>query len=244
MEDRPTIAERYARATRSSHLEVNELRTGDVDVLIAAGWVGDTLGTLLYRLVSEYDSAKGEKALYEAEVGRLQLLHKKHVEQRDREQKAMAHGPTRYAVLRAEVERLSQEIAREMVTGRAMVLMNLRSLAPAKQALGRFALLHAQVCKYQIKDADVLALAGRVLDVYLDPNCGHCNGRGFTGGSHRGEKQVICRPCKGSGKRRDAIGRNTDERQFAGSLLFEMSDKTARVERSMRNFLRTRVADA
>ncbi len=45
-----TIADRYVRATSSSHLALKE-SIGDVDVLIAAGWVeGDSVATALYRM--------------------------------------------------------------------------------------------------------------------------------------------------------------------------------------------------
>ena len=46
--------ERYSRAISSSHLEVTD-KPGDVDALIAAGWIRDGLATMLYRLRVEYD---------------------------------------------------------------------------------------------------------------------------------------------------------------------------------------------
>lgn len=51
------MADRYARAITSSNLKVGPSeREGDVDALIAAGWVsGDSLGSLLYRLRCEWD---------------------------------------------------------------------------------------------------------------------------------------------------------------------------------------------
>lgn len=53
-----TTEEKYARAVNSSHLE---MRPGmdAVSVIIAAGWVRDGLGTILYRLRTEHDCAKG-----------------------------------------------------------------------------------------------------------------------------------------------------------------------------------------
>lgn len=56
MIDKPTMPERYARAMESSHLEMSNERAGDVDLLIAAGWVKEGLGTMLYRLRVEFDS--------------------------------------------------------------------------------------------------------------------------------------------------------------------------------------------
>jgi hypothetical protein len=57
--DRPTIGERYRRATQSSDLRVESRRVGDADLLIAAGWA-DSLGIMLYRLASEYDQVAAE----------------------------------------------------------------------------------------------------------------------------------------------------------------------------------------
>jgi hypothetical protein len=60
IEDRPTIAERYACAMESSNLRTNLERGCDTDVLMAAGWANAPLGTGLYRLRAEFDSAKAE----------------------------------------------------------------------------------------------------------------------------------------------------------------------------------------
>lgn len=53
-----TTEEKYARAVNSSHLE---MRPGmdAISIIIAAGWVRDGLGTILYRLRTEHDVAKG-----------------------------------------------------------------------------------------------------------------------------------------------------------------------------------------
>ncbi len=50
-----TIAERYARAIRSSHLEW-KVEASDIDMLMAAGLVRDGIGTDLIRLRCERDS--------------------------------------------------------------------------------------------------------------------------------------------------------------------------------------------
>ena len=52
---RPNIAERYSNSVVTSHLEVKPT-PGDVDLLIAAGWVADSLGTSLYRLRVEFEA--------------------------------------------------------------------------------------------------------------------------------------------------------------------------------------------
>ncbi|CAB4159236.1 hypothetical protein UFOVP703_74 [uncultured Caudovirales phage] len=76
--DRPSIPERYTRALESSHLEVEGDHQGDVDVLIAAGWVKETLGTALYRARSEFDAVnKRELALVSTSlIARVVVLSK------------------------------------------------------------------------------------------------------------------------------------------------------------------------
>ena len=48
-------AERYARATRSSHLRMTE-EPGDADTLVAAGLAHESLGVSLLRLRAQYDA--------------------------------------------------------------------------------------------------------------------------------------------------------------------------------------------
>jgi hypothetical protein len=54
MNDAVTIGERYRNATISSNLKIESRRTGDADLLVAAGWA-DSLGIKLYRLAGEFD---------------------------------------------------------------------------------------------------------------------------------------------------------------------------------------------
>lgn len=191
MTDEPkTVAEKYSAATVSSHLRLQEGRS-DVDYLIAAGWVQDTLGALMYRLRGEYDAARAS---------------------------ALPTG----------------SIAEQ----RLAAMLTLRSLRPAKKAFGRFAVIAATKQAFMRQDAETLTIAGQVLEVWLDPLCHHCEGRGFTGGSHRGEKQNICRPCRGSGHRREWIGRDPEQRRFANLLLLELDQHQTQLERKMREFLR------
>jgi hypothetical protein len=267
--DAPSTAELYIRAQESNHLEVDPLRARAIDRIIAAGWVGDTLGALLYRVLAEYDAVKGEKALYEAEAMRLSELHRQALKRRETARKQMEEEccPSvdqyrAWAAHAEEARQLAAQVRSEITTGRAMVLMRVRSLHDAKQALGRFAVIHAHTSRRaqaprmdlavrylgvevrlpMIDEAVVLKLAGRVLDVFLDGDCPHCQGRGSNGGSHRGEKLELCRPCRGSGKRIDTIGHNHAEQHFAASLAVEMSVRLANVERSMRGFLRSEPA--
>lgn len=181
-----TLAERYSAATVSSHLRAQEGR-GDVDYLIAAGWMQDTLGALMYRLRGEYDAARASVP----PVGSI------------------------------PEQRLAAMLA-------------LKTLREARDAFGRFAAaVVATRAGFMRPDSEALTIAGQVLEVWLDPLCHHCDGRGFTGGSHRGEKQTICRPCRGSGHRRDWIGRDPEQRRFASRLLLELEQHQLHAERTM-----------
>lgn len=122
-----------------------------------------------------------------------------------------------FDVVRAEVRQgpLNQ-------TERMLILGRLKTLRETREALGAFAIQQATKRAYMRADRDVLRLVGRVLDAHLDPLCHHCEGRGFTGGAHRGEKQVLCRPCRGTGHRKEWIGQDAAERWFARHLLCEM----------------------
>jgi len=189
----PTIAEHYTRAIGSSHLRAQEGR-GDVDYLIAAGWLQDGLGALLYRLRSEYDTA------------------------------------------RAVIDGTCGDSIPER---RLAAMLHLRSLAQAREALGSFAVVLATKTCFMRPNSEALMLAGQVLEIWLDPLCHHCEGRGLTGGEHRGERTVLCRPCRGTGHRRGQVGRGAEQQAFAARLELEMLQRLAMVERVMRDFLDT-----
>lgn len=118
-------------------------------------------------------------------------------------------------------------------TDRLLVLMNLKTLRETRLALGNFAVMTATRRKFTMNDDAVNKIAGRALDVHLDPLCHHCQGRGFNGGSHRGEKQELCRPCRGAGHRRDGLGKDSEERQFASHLLAELARVVDGAEREL-----------
>ncbi len=69
MTDKPTIQERYARASGSSRLRLREHYTGALEVVIAAGWSRPTIGTTLMRLQSEFDAQISQKVHASAAAG-------------------------------------------------------------------------------------------------------------------------------------------------------------------------------
>lgn len=52
------VEERYISAAHSGNMRVEADRTGDADVMIAAGWCQSRIGMALLRLHSEYDSSQ------------------------------------------------------------------------------------------------------------------------------------------------------------------------------------------
>lgn len=87
----------------------------------------------------------------------------------------------------------------------------------------------------------VRALAGGVLQAFIDPSCQHCGGRGRRGGN--GMPETTCRPCRGTGLARDALQDLThsdEQRQFGLYLLAELERMFDAVDRRMRAYLRDR----
>jgi len=191
--DHRTIAESYSSATESSDLRMRTERRGDVDLMIAAGWIADGLGPMLYRLQVEFDSV------------RVMLRGQGHL---------------------SPIERF-------------LVLDKLKTLRPAAEYLRGFAIGQAILTGAPVTSEVAKLVMGQVLDIFLDPTCHHCDGRGFNGGSHRGEPQTICRPCRGSGNRRENIGKNEQQRAFGAHLLAQMQLRLDEVDRQLRAFLKT-----
>lgn len=212
---RATIAERYGRATESSHLEMVSERTGDVDLLIAAGWAKEGLGTALYRLRVEWDSVRAEQRQAE---DNLRLM-------------------TRASAKASLEDRpgLRQAAEYAALTARALILIRIGSLHTTREALGRFADIWATRQRYMQPFAVVCKIAGLALDIWLDPACPHCTGRMFVG--ELGSPQVICKPCRGTGKRDYLLHESEAGHNFGRSLLVEMDRKTDHVDRTMRRYL-------
>lgn len=162
-------------------------------------------------------------------------------------------------------EDMRDQIAHNAKMAHAFVLMRMQSLASTKQAFGEWAMQMAirrrfmDVGPMPVVDPEksglvaawrkgkaeqqrvVLALAGRVLDLILDPNCYRCEGRGFNGGYDR-SPQKICNDmrkggCGGSGRRSTKIGKTKEEDDFAGYLLMEVDIMLGRVTREMKERL-------
>ena len=194
-EERACVAERYSSAVRSSDLSVTADRTTDTDVLIAMGWLGNTLAASLYRLAVEFDAVR--------------------------------------------VQVRGKEVL--MPIDRALILLKLSTLREAREQLGAFACAEATRMRFMQSDEEVKLLVGRVLDVFLDPTCHGCEGRGFNGGGldEQAGRRIICRACKGSRERRASLGHNDEERAFATHMLQVMSQQRLTAEQAVGRMLRT-----
>jgi hypothetical protein len=259
--DQMTLSERYTRAMNSSHLEVIERRRGDVDVLIAAGWTREWLGTSLYRLASEFDASRGDQVVARRNAPSRDEMHR--VAQR-LEHRASASRSNGWIADASELSCRARELRvqaeREAASELAFILMKLKSLNGTKEQVAQWALeqaarrnfmplpaMPAEIVQVQAWRREVsertkiiMTLSGRAIEAFLDSQCHKCTGRGFSGGF--GTPQVICRSCSGSGRRAGNLGRTEEERAFAAYLLSAMERMLARVERQMRHFLAARAA--
>ena len=104
--------------------------------------------------------------------------------------------------LRSEFDTVKAQIKGQganSLVDRVLILSQLGTLHTAKQQLGAYSIKIATRRAFMEPDEKVLILAGRSLDLFLDPTCDKCEGRGKNGGY--GSPEVICRSCGGSGKR-------------------------------------------
>ena len=73
MTDKPTIHERYVRASSASRLRIREHYTGSLEVVIAAGWSRPAIGTTLMRLQNEFDLRISQRKHASAAAKRLSI---------------------------------------------------------------------------------------------------------------------------------------------------------------------------
>lgn len=240
IEDRPTISERYSSATESSNLKVNGPdRKDSADIIIAAGWLADSMGALLLRLRREYEMASGDLGRARQYcLGRIDIAAELR-KQAKKERQAEQFGPGRADLSLRQAAAIEREVAGILVTERALALGRLKTLRETKEVLGGFAVKQATKVRFMVPDRVVQILVGRVLDVHLDPLCHHCCGRSFNGGAFRSDKVVLCRHCNATGHRKDHIGQNEREHWFARHLLSEMDRVLARAAGGMAVSLRS-----
>lgn len=226
-DDRPGTAERYSKAIVTSHLEVKPT-AGDVDMLIAAGWLADNLGTALYRLRVEFDAC---------DVRSIKPLDPEPAPD-------WTHMPGNEEAAKlwhaTEQARILKEFAARRVTAKALALLHMKSLRATVEAVGTFAWFQARRLRYDASPRTVNAIVGRAVDLWLDPICHHCGGRGFNGGF--GVPLILCTHCDGTKVRRPRLDKTEPGHQFGLALLAEMDRKADIVARRMGTYLSGRRA--
>jgi len=153
---------------------------------------------------------------------------------KDRNGNSLALGTSLYR-LRAEFDSVKATIHAGKALApvdRLMVLSQLQTLSEVKRSLGAHAVVLATKTRFMKPDADALRVAGRCLDVWLDPLCNKCGGRGTT--NEYGKPKVICKSCGGSGARKSHLGKDTQEQSFAQALLSSVDCMVSEVDTSMR----------
>lgn len=229
-DERLTTDERYSQAVRSKNLASERV---DVDYLIAAGMITETLGVLLYRLATEWDMASGDY--------RLALRHVRALEFRSL--RAMrASRRTGDAVLAL---RLTSEAAADTATARAgaetariLAMSYLKSLHGTSNAVHRFAQKHAILKCWGLAPDIVESIAAKAMRIWLDSVCGACEGRSFSGGYT--SPVVLCTACGSTGRALWALDQHDIFAPQIRALLVQMDGKASTAEREMRDLLRRR----
>lgn len=225
MSEKPGLIERYSLAINSTHLELIPHKRGAADLLsdmaMAHGVHGlrEPLGGMLMRLIVEFSAVKGEYvAARNHQARQLRMA---------RETKDLALS-----------EQITRDAADSAESAHQYILQKVPSLASTKEQFGRWCLEKAVKQNFmpigamptdqahfrewrrrmEHRESVVAILAGRVLDVFLEPTCFKCSGRGFSGG-YDGHVQQICPirgGCGGSGKRPiNHIGNNREQHDFS-----------------------------
>lgn len=242
--ERPTIAEKYGVAIGQGSTRI-AARASSGDVVLAAALQRNRLGTALMRLLSEYDSVRADLE----RVGAIKARNAEHVREllaqaetfersakaADRDCLAVEAAAHRRAAARLREDALAvpKRTPDEIKAARVFILVELKTLTEAKQRVGALALSMASRKKRALDGDLVLKLAGQTLDIFLDPNCHDCDGTGKSGSGYLGEVERQCRTCRGSGHRRDIVGRGIQEVTFVAVLLGEMQRATAAAGRGM-----------
>ena len=226
-----TMGERYSSAIESSNLRMKETRS-DLDLIIAAATSESNLASGLMRLLVEFDLVRGDYRAAELQ------MRQKEAKAKRQERKGWIGGESP----EDRSNRILAEAEAAALTAHVLIRSQLSSLRDVKAMFAQFATVEATRRRFMQPDGHVIRLAGQVLDVYISPTCRHCAGRGFHGSIQHGEKQTICRPCRGSGNRRDSIGKDNADRSFANHLLMTVSALVDKAEAQMSG-KRRRIAD-
>lgn len=233
IDDKPSIEERYATAARSGNLKPAQYRC-DLDQMIAAGMVRQTLGTRLYRARAEFDAARGNGRLTGGYLDELRERRADLIEEAEAAARGSWCGPTLAGRHLAKAAELVQQIKDEALTARAMALVGMNSLGPLRRDISAY--VEREATRRGFIDAtprEAHTIAARVLEQLLDPLCSLCSGRGFSDGYLK--PKVLCTSCS-AGRRPLAFWRLEAE-EFGRWMMADLERKMAHVDQVMSRLL-------
>lgn len=220
--ERPDTRERYTSAINATDLSLVDRRAGAADMLAAVG-ISNVLGSVLMRLGAEFDQVKGEHGIAEAEARRVRAVIESLLTAARREEKRKDQGPTRAALYYRQADEQRAQAQRAEVTATALILMHLKTLREAKNALALYAIGMATRRRHMLDDRKVIALTGHVLVAWLNPVCSSCGG--FASVGQYGQRMTMCRACEGTGMATASLGHTPAEQVFCADLMRDIQEK-------------------
>lgn len=230
LEDRPTLAERYTAALSATNMMVVADERRPVDLLIAAGWCQESLGTALYRLAREYDSVR-------AQMRKRQGVDRIRTDRRAELRKAVrkADNDAERAAAVAELDRRDELDRYDAAVERANIAAALRSMPDVQRMVERWVTQHCIRRGVDLNATDRLHVAHSALSLWLDPLCPHCHGSKYVGGYS--VERVECRPCFGTGRRPITLHPDPEGQRIGLEVLASIESMVATVQRQMRVFV-------
>ena len=216
-----TIPDRYSYSIRSKQLR-NTDRPGDIDVIIAAGFIRDGLPTAIYRLRIEFDAVRGDLILNDRML--VQAIAIANVVQQ-----SVEVGPTFADAIRMQ--------AHDFATSNlCFLLTQLKSFKGCLHKLSRFIRRKSEKAGLNFNRAESEELAGQILDYLLDPLCQQCAGTGYK----KTTRGALCPTCKGQGKRHFQFGNGTSYKRISliKDVFSDIEHNMERINRLMGRFLR------
>lgn len=197
-DEKRTVEEAYTSAMTTSNLRVEADRTGDGDVIIAAGWNQVRIGGALLRLHTEFDaSEKPRMASWEAFYPGIQAT-------------ATAGGAKPTKEDREKLKLKAHQMALEYnLHEMGLLLGKLKALPDVRMQTT------LQLLKWGFEDAESKAV--QILRWWLAQNCQVCQGTKFqvVQGTNRLSNKA-CKACAGTGLR--AIPHGQEGRRCASWL--------------------------
>ncbi len=231
LDERPSLAERYTAALSATNMMVVPDERRPVDLLIAAGWCQESLGTALYRLAREYDSVRAELRKRQG-IDRIKTDRRAELRKAIRKSESAA---TRTAAV-AELERRDELDRYDAAVERATIAAALRSLPKVQDMVNRWVDQHCiRRGADDLKVTDRLHIGQSALGIWLDPLCPHCHGSRFVGGYS--VERIECRPCFGSGRRPVALHPTNEGQRVGLEVLASIESMVATVQRQMRSYV-------